>query len=149
MARASLASGVAALRVETFVAFDEALRRLALGGDRQASVARLRAPALRAGFSEGAVALFAALDGIDAAPTPTMRDALRTWQRQQREAFVAARALLGSLDRQDTTTPATPVGDDAVVQALVAQWRLQLCPDLLRFGEDQSDVLASLRDVAR
>lgn len=147
--RASLADGIAALRVETFVAFDEAVRRLVLGGGRPASVARQRAPALRAGVTEAAVALFAALDGIDAAPTPAMRDALRTWQRQRREAFVAARGLLGALDRPDAATPATSVTDDAVVQALVAQWSLQVCPDLLRFCEDQSGVLASLCDVAR
>lgn len=148
-ARAALADGVAALRLETFVVFDETLRRTALGGDRSAAVARQRAPALRAGVTEAAVALFAALDGIDAAPTPAMRDALRAWQRSRREAFVAARTLLGGLDRPDAATTVAPVADDAVAQALVAVWSLQVCPDLLRFCEDQSDVLASLRDVAR
>lgn len=148
-ARATLADGVAALRSETAAAFDETLRRTVLGGDRPAAVARQRALVLRAGVTEAAVALFAAVDGIDAAPTPVMRDALRAWQRQRRDAFVAARSLLGGLARPDAATSATPVSDDAVAKALVAQWSLQVCPDLLRFCEDQSDVLASLRDVAR
>lgn len=148
-ARASLADGLAALRVEVFVSFDETLRRTALRGDKPAAIARQRAPALRAGVTEAVVALFASLDGIDTAPTPAMRDALRAWQRQRREAFVAARSLLGGLARPDAATTAAPVSDDAVANALVAQWSLQLCPDLLRFCEDQSDVLASLRDIAR
>ena len=148
-ARASLADGLAALRTETFVVFDETLRRTALGGDRKASITRQFAPALRAGVTETVVALYAALDGIGAAPTPVMREALRTRQRQQREAFVPARALLGALDRPDAATAGAPVVDADVVKALVAQWGLQVCPDLLRFCEDQSGVLASLRDVAR
>jgi hypothetical protein len=141
--RASLAAGVVALRQEAFAVADEALRQWAMGGDVRGVVVRQSAAAVRSAFATAATDLFAALDGIGTRATPAMRDGLRAWTRNAQERLAAQRATLASLAQTGAKVPA------GAVEALAAQLALAACPELLRFVEDQADVLLLLADVAR
>lgn len=142
-ARASLAAGVAALRQEAFLVADEALRQWAMGGDLRGVVVRQSAAVVRSAFVTSATDLFATLDGIGTRATPAMRDGLRAWTNATQERLAAQRATLVSLGRAAGAVPAT------AVEAIAAQLALVACPELLRFVEDQADVLLLLADVAR
>lgn len=142
-ARATLAAGVAALRRETFAVADEALRTWAMGGDTRAIVVRQSTAVVRGAFVTAATDLFAALDGIGTRATPAMRNGLRTWTREAQERLAAQRTTLAQLAQPGASVPA------GAAEAIAAQLVLAACPELLRFVEDQADVLLLLADVAR
>ena len=140
--RASLGAASAALRIETFRLFDASVRQMGLGGDGKAVVARRFAEPLRRQFVHEVTACFAILDGLGEQLTPAMRDALRAWSKEGRQRLADARTALRALDGG---------GEPAVAAAplLALQLAVMLCPDLLRFCEEQAEVGALLRDVAR
>lgn len=141
--RATLAAGVVALRQEAFLVADEALRQWAMGGDLRSVVVRQSAAAVRSAFVTAANDLFAVLDGIGTRATPAMREGLRAWTRDAQERFAGQRATAASLAQPGAKVPA------GAVEAIAAQLALAACPELLRFVEDQADVLLLLADVAR
>lgn len=142
-ARASLAAGVAALRQEAFVVADEALRAWALVGDTRAVALRKAAPAVRAAFTTTAVDLFTVLDGIGERATPAMRDGLRAWTAALQRRLAEQRPNFAVLAQPAASVPAN------AAEAIAVQLAASACPDLLRFVEDQTDVLLLLADVAR
>jgi alkaline phosphatase D len=141
--RATLAAGVVALRQESFLVADEALRQWAMGGDLRSVVVRQSAAAVRSAFVTAANDLFALLDGIGTRATPAMREGLRAWTRDAQERFAGQPATSASLAQPGAKVPA------GAVEAIAAQLALAACPELLRFVEDQADVLLLLADVAR